>query len=234
MIDGLNERQLLREHSVVTADAGYHSEENLKGLEERNVTALIADNDMRKRDERFATQERHREKPDPLYDKSVSPAESRTLPLYQPHDFMYDPAARTCVCPAGKPLYRTGKEIVTKGYVSERFRGTKRDCVPCLERDQCLRHPDKTPVRQVAFFRGAVPGKPESRTQAMKRRIDAPDGRAQYAARFGIVEPVFGNLCYNKGLTRFTLRGKPKVDGQWQLFCLVQNIEKLANHGYAQ
>ena len=67
----------------------------------------------------------------------------------------------------------------------------------------------------------------------MKRRLDTPEGRARYGARFGTVEPVFGNVCHNKGLTRFTLRGRTKVDGQWKLFCLVQNIEKLAHHGYA-
>jgi hypothetical protein len=67
----------------------------------------------------------------------------------------------------------------------------------------------------------------------MKARIDTPAGRAQYAARFGTVEPVFGNLCYNKRLTRFTLRGRAKVDGQWKLFCLVHNIEKLARLAYA-
>jgi hypothetical protein len=67
----------------------------------------------------------------------------------------------------------------------------------------------------------------------MKVRIDTPEGRAQYAARFGVVEPVFGNLSYNKGLTRFTLRGRTKVDGQWKLFCLVHNIEKLARLRYA-
>jgi hypothetical protein len=47
------------------------------------------------------------------------------------------------------------------------------------------------------------------------------------------VEPVFGNIRYNKGLDRFTLRGQTKVDTQWKLFCLVHNIEKLAHHGYA-
>jgi Transposase DDE domain len=46
------------------------------------------------------------------------------------------------------------------------------------------------------------------------------------------VEPVFGNLRYNKGLDRFTLRGQTKVNTQWHLFCLVHNIEKLAHHGY--
>jgi hypothetical protein len=44
---------------------------------------------------------------------------------------------------------------------------------------------------------------------------------------------VFANLRYNKRLARFTLRGRAKADGQWQLFCLVHNIEKLANAGYA-
>ncbi|EGK72897.1 hypothetical protein METUNv1_00726 [Methyloversatilis universalis FAM5] len=53
------------------------------------------------------------------------------------------------------------------------------------------------------------------------------------AARFATVEPVFGNLRHNKRLTRFTLRGRTKVDGQWKLYCLVHNIEKLGHHGYA-
>ena len=34
----------------------------------------------------------------------------------------------------------------------------------------------------------------------------------------------------NKRLDRFTLRGRRKVDGQWKLYGLVHNIEKLANH----
>jgi hypothetical protein len=41
-------------------------------------------------------------------------------------------------------------------------------------------------------------------------------------------------LRHNKRLDRFTLRGKHKVDTQWKLYCLVHNIEKLANNGYAQ
>ncbi|MDO9316155.1 MAG: transposase [Burkholderiaceae bacterium] len=41
----------------------------------------------------------------------------------------------------------------------------------------------------------------------------------------------FGNLRHNKRLNRFTLRGKDKVGTQWRLFCLVHNIEKVANSG---
>jgi hypothetical protein len=51
--------------------------------------------------------------------------------------------------------------------------------------------------------------------------------------RFATAEPVFGNLRHNKRLYRFTLRGREKVDGQWKLYCLVHNIEKLAHCGYA-
>ena len=40
--------------TLITADAGYHSEANLEALAERGIDALIADNAMRRRDERFA------------------------------------------------------------------------------------------------------------------------------------------------------------------------------------
>jgi transposase len=109
----------------------------------------------------------------------------------------------------------------------------KRDGAPCPLRAQCLRTPDTTPVRNVAFFRGPSDPPAINQTALMKVRLDTPEGRAQYAQRFAAVEPVFGNVRYNKGRDRFTLRGRAKVDAQWKLFCLVHNIEKLANTGYA-
>jgi transposase len=224
-------KDVLADHSVITADAGYHSEENLKKLAAMEVEALIADNGMRQRDERFATQERHKAAPDPLYDKSNP---EKKAAIYQPGDFTYDVAAKTCVCPAGKSLYGNGSHCLTNGLVSVRFRGAERDCVPCAHRERCLRTPAKTRTRQVAFFQGKAATTPESHTDRMKKRIDSPAGRARYGRRFATVEPVFANVRYNKGLDRFTLRGQAKVDAQWKLFCLVHNLEKLAHHGYAQ
>ena len=66
--------------------------------------------------------------------------------------------------------------------------------------------------------------------------------RALYGRRLAAVEPVIANLrhndrrksLWNKGLNRFTLRGRKKVDTQWKLYCMVHNIEKLAHHGYGQ
>lgn len=224
-------KDVLAHDSLITADAGYHSEDNLRELAAMNVAALIADNAMRSRDERFATQARHKDAPDPLHDKTKSEKKAAT---YQPGDFAYDAAAGTCVCPAGKALYGNGSNCLAKGYVSVRFRGAERDCVPCAQRDRCLRTPETTKTRQVAFFRGKAATAPESHVDRMKKRIDSSEGRARYGKRFGTVEPVFGNLRHNKRLDRFTLRGRGKVDGQWQLFCLVHNIEKLAHHGIGQ
>jgi IS5 family transposase len=56
--------------TLITADAGYHSEANLRALAEAQVPTLIADKDMRPRDARFATQARYTALPHALHDKS--------------------------------------------------------------------------------------------------------------------------------------------------------------------
>ena len=47
----------------------------------------------------------------------------------------------------------------------------------------------------------------------------------------GIVEPVFANIRIHKGLNRFTLRGKSKVNIHWLLYCIVHNLGKITRHG---
>lgn len=223
-------QDLIEEDSVVTADAGYHSEANLEALSEKRIEAVIADNGMRGRDERFASQSRHKAKPDALWDKTPGAKKAR---LFLPEDFHYDEDSKTCICPAGEFLYQNGSQCIIGGREAVKFTGAKRVCGPCPLRRRCLRHPERTPVRQVVFFTGKT-HHPESHTERMKRRIDSPEGRRLYGRRIGIVEPVFANLRHNKRLDRFTLRGRQKVDTQWKLYCLVHNIEKLAHHGYAQ
>jgi len=63
--------------------------------------------------------------------------------------------------------------------------------------------------------------------------VDSEAGKRIYSHRMSVVEPVFANITTNKKLKRFSLRGRPKVQGQWRLFCLVHNIEKLMNYGSA-
>ncbi len=155
--------------TVLTADAGHHSAAKLAALAALNVTALIADPDMRKRDERFADREHHTNAPNPLHDKSGTAKPS--VPVFAPSDFTYDADARTCVCPAGKSRYRQGASNVTNGYVGEHFRGAKRHCAPCALRDQCLRTLATTVVRNVAFLRGRAGADTATHTMRMQQRL---------------------------------------------------------------
>ncbi len=213
--------------TVVTADAGYHSESNLKALAEMGVNAVIADNQRRQRDPRLVGQDKHRAGVDPLHDKTRKPG--KTV-LFGPEDFRHDALRRCCTCPAGHTA-QGGHEAQQRGYVSLRYRFQAAQCGPCALRGQCLRKPETTAARQVAFFQ-ANTGSAHPYTQRMRTLIDSEAGRALYDRRMGTVEPVFANLRHNKGLRRFTLRGQTKVDAQFKLFCLVHNIEKLAKAGY--
>ncbi len=84
--------------------------------------------------------------------------------------------------------------------------------------------------RQVSFILGKGRRKANF-TDWMKHRIDSPTGKQIYSHRMSVVEPVFGNIGTNKKLNRFSLRGKIKIQGQWRLYCMVHNIEKLVNYG---
>lgn len=216
--------------TVITADADYHSHANLKELEARQINAYIPDNGYRKRDERYADQDVHTAKPDPLWNKK---ALVKKTGCFKPADFQLAADHSHCICPAGKRLYSNGSNCTTNGYAAMKFSGAKQDCVPCECRKECLRKPETTPTRQVSFFQGKR-DKRENHIDRMKTKIDSAIGREMITRRFATVEPVFGNLRGNKRLHRFTLRGKAKVDGQWKLYCMMHNIEKLAHHGYAK
>ena len=180
---------------LVTADAGCHSEANLQGLKDRHIAAMIADNDMRQRDSRYAGQGKHKAKPEALHDKRRS---EHNRSLFTPKAFRYDRGTNTWVCPAGKSLYSGGSNCTVKGRRHHQFKGTKTNCVPCPLRAQCLRTPERTPIRQVAIFYKHQRS-PMKATALMKRSIDSPQGRVLYSQRIGTVGPVFGNLRHNKG-----------------------------------
>ena len=83
--------------------------------------------------------------------------------------------------------------------------------------------------RQVSLMLDEQP-KPNY-TDWMRKRVDSEFGKQVYGHRMSVVEPVFGNIGTNKKLNRFSLRGKKKVQGQWKLYCMIHNIEKLMNYG---
>ena len=208
--DGLDKAAFL-------ADAGYHSERGLADLAVDKIDGYIADGQMRQRDPRYA-------------DAGLHKPASKAL-RFRPKDFTFDPQQGTCVCPAQHALKLNSANAVINGRKATVFTGTAATCAGCPLRAQCLRKPDVTRVRQVAFFKGVVEGKlPNPHCRAMRVKIDSTRGRAIYAQRMGIIEPVFGHI-QQRGLRRFTLRGKAKIDAQWKLFCVVHNVAKLQQYG---
>jgi transposase len=203
----------------LTADAGFHTEQNMRMLFEEQIDGYVADILFRKRDPRFKTADQH--KP-----KKKKPSEHFT-----PKDFIYDSKSLTCICPAGKRLYLKQRRVVIRGYQAVCFMGAKRDCGPCALRSRCLKDPNQSTTRQVYFFDARSPEAPETFTTKMKRKIDSLTGRHIYSQRLGTVEPVFANICSTLGLRRFSLRGKIKVDAQWKLFCIVHNLLKIHRYG---
>src|ERR1700719_4585881 len=74
--------------------------------------------------------------------------------------------------------------------------------------------------------RGTLP-RNATRVDRMKRKLQTKVGRAIYATRKTIVEPVFGQIKQARGFRQFLLRGLAKVQGEWALVCLTHNILKL-------
>jgi transposase len=64
----------------------------------------------------------------------------------------------------------------------------------------------------------------------MEEKLRSPVGKALYAARKQIVEPVFGQIKSARGIRQFLLRGQEKVSAEWQLICLTHNLLKIWRH----
>ena len=221
---GISE-DILADQIIVTADTGFANEANYEYLKAEKINAYIPDNAFRSRDPKFKDQKdnhgkRHRDTIKGT--KTVIPAS----------EFKLNVNKKTCRCPAGKTMWLHHESQDSNGKLKLAFEGKLTDCRDCPLKNACMRNPSaadnrKGHGRQVAFTINT--GK--TATDWMKRRVDSKRGKQIYGHRMSVVEPVFGNIGTNKGLNRFSLRGKEKVQGQWRLYCMVHNIEKIMRYG---
>ena len=72
---------------------------------------------------------------------------------------------------------------------------------------------------------------PATAKERMAAKVRTPEGRAVYARRKVIVEPVFGQIKAVRGFRRFLLRGLQKIRGEWSLVCLTHNLLKIWRYG---
>jgi len=77
---------------------------------------------------------------------------------------------------------------------------------------------------------GPVP-KTATAKQRMARKLRTKTGRATYARRKAIVEPVFGQMDTVQDARRLLLRGKQAARDQWRFHCAIHNLLKLHRAG---
>jgi Transposase DDE domain len=75
------------------------------------------------------------------------------------------------------------------------------------------------------------PAPPATAQERMRAKLLTASGRAVYARRKTIVEPVFGQIKEARGFRRFLLRGLAPIRGEWRLVCLTHNLLKIWRYG---
>jgi transposase len=221
-------KDLYKDGTQVTADTGYANEENMQYLKENCIAGYIPDNQFRSRDPKFQDQKKK-------YGKRHQAASKTHHKYFTADQFKVNIKKKTCTCPAGQSMWLKNEFIDSHGNHKLFFEGPMSKCRDCPMKKQCMRNPASADTRdghgRQASFIVKKGNSSTPYTDWMKKRIDSDYGKMIYAHRMSTVEPVFANIGTNKGLDRFTLRGKGKVQGQWQLYCTVHNIEKLMNYG---
>ena len=215
----------------LSADCNYHNKDNLAICDTERIDAYIPDPQFRKRDVRFAGQDRFKDGINPR--KRVKKS-NRNKNIFTIDCFTYDEQTESYICPNKKVLKRNAHAHRIRNLIYDIYRAKESDCAVCPLRQKCLSK--KTTKRRHIV----IPLEPAEEVQkkfslvkAMKQKIDTAEGRRIYGKRLAIVEPVFANIRAQKRLDRFTLRSKTKVNIQWMLFAMVHNIEKIAHYGMA-
>jgi len=202
------------EGKKLVADSNYSSPANLSQCKEECLDAYIPDIRFRTRDPRFATQERWK---------------SGRTKRFILTDFEYQKENDEYVCPNGKRLRSVRRKAIANNVIYRRYLADHEDCIRCPLKNRCIME-NRVMGRNLSVPIGVTP---DNLIKEMAEKIDTERGRNIYHQRIAIAEPVFANIKYGKGLDRFTLRGRIKVNIQWVLYCMVHNIGKILTFGFA-
>ncbi len=194
-----------------TADSNYHDPTNLKKCDEEGLDAYIPDNRFRRRDLRFRVKSTNR---------------LGVLKKFTSADFRRHEERDEYLCPNGKVFRFQVGEVVIDGVIYRRYVKDRGECQKCALKPRCIKG-KRTNRRYLMVPLGGVPG---NLSKAMVAKVDSEKGRRIYPQRIAIVEPVFANIKIHKGMNRFTLRSRIKVNIQWMLYCMIHNIGKILKY----
>jgi hypothetical protein len=190
------------EKITVLGDPNYFSEENFQACAERGAEAVIPGSQAKRR---LGADGKNR---------------------YGVEVFKYHEGENYYERPQGKRLEykRVTKQKGVEGRV---YQASLTGCRQCPEFAKCSwsRKGQSGQVRGKTL-RIIKSNRQGSLCRGMREKFETVECRDKYADRIQIVEPVFADIRYCKGLNRFTLRGKGKVNSQWLLYCVVHNLGK--------
>jgi len=181
-----------------TADAGYHSLDQLEYIEDNRVNGLIADQKPHHRStNREAT--------------SIQTIQKEKRKVER-KDFLYHVKEDYYECPAGDKLYPKSRR---KNYITYRARA----CAECPISIYCLSKKSKRKL----LYRDPR----EKLAEKMLSKLERDPGKLRMKMRATSVEPVFGNIKQNLGFRRFNLRDLNQVKGEFNLMCIAHNLNTM-------
>jgi hypothetical protein len=192
--------------TIMLGDTAYFSEDNLQAAKKKEIEAVIPDEEYRNRDVGIKDGERRegKERFDPRYFRHVK-------------------KGNYYVCPNGKKLTYRGRTKLNRNE-GDKWESKISDCKGCKYSERCVSSKKSEKKYRTLFI--PVSKYKENLCQKMRENIDKPRYKKLYSRRMQIIEPVFADITYCKGITRFMLRGGGKVNIQWKLYCIVHNIGK--------
>ncbi|MEB2787387.1 IS1182 family transposase [Algoriphagus persicinus] len=188
--------------SICTADAGYGSEENYSYLEENSVEAFV----------KYS-----------LFHKELRQESKRNRTYGLLEDLYYDPQKDHYICPIGQTMEASGESTrkTSTGFVQHLRHYRAKNCTGCPLAATCKPGKDGKTLqinRNLHAYKATA-----------KTLLTSTEGIARRKQRATDVEPVFGNLKYNKGMGRYLLRGKEKVNVETGLLVIAHNLAKMAS-----
>jgi len=139
-------------------------------------------------------------------------------PEFHKSRFRYDQVEDQYICPMGRFLPYQGL-LKRQGKPEIRIYRCA-DCPECGRKSECTR----------AVYRTISLDPREYLMRKMRTRLETPEGRKKYSKRKYIVEPVFGDMKFNRKMGGLLLRGKLKARGEFLIMCIAHNLRKIGKY----
>ena len=185
----------------LTADSGYGSEENYSFCEEKQIEAYVKYNTLDKEQTK-------------KFKEQVGRVENLS----------YDEDLDEWICANNKRLIfqnETNKRT-DNGYISTKRAYRCTECHGCPFIENCANGKETKTI--------TVSMKNQEQRKEVRERLSTEEGDKLYRRRKCDVEPVFGQIKYNRGFNRFTLRGLSKTTLEWGLLSIAHNFLKWGKH----